>query len=277
MNKKTISVYGSSGFIGSHFVKKYKEDYNLIKIPRNQDSSESNEALYFISTTTNYNVFADAFLDINTNLSKLINVLESNKNKKGFVFNFISSWFVYGDHGLNPCSEETYCDPKGFYSITKRAAEQLLISYCETFNMKYRIIRLCNVIGKGDSFSLKKNALQKMIDNLKNDDPVSLYDGGQHLRDYLHVHDVCSAINLVIKKMPVNEIINVGRGESNTISDMIEYAKGITQSNSEITSVEPPNFHKIVQARDIIIDTRKIQKLGFVPNLNIYESIKLLI
>ena len=275
--KKTISLYGSTGFIGSNFLNRYREVYNLINIPRDQDISESNEALYFISTTTNYNVFEDPFLDIDTNLSKLINVLEANKNKEDFVFNFISSWFVYGDHGLSPCSENSYCNPKGFYSITKRAAEQLLISYCETFNIKYRIIRLCNVIGKGDSFSLKKNALQQMISNLKVNDPVNLYDNGSHLRDYLHVNDVCKAISICISRMSHNDIINIGRGKSNTIFEMMSYAKYILGSKSTFTNIDPPKFHSIVQARDVIIDTKKINSLGFIPELTIRESIKLLL
>ena len=42
--------------------------------------------------------------------------------------------------------ENALCDPKGFYSITKRTAEQLLISYCETFNIKYRIVRILCVV-----------------------------------------------------------------------------------------------------------------------------------
>ena len=54
--------------------------------------------------------------------------------------------------------ESDYCDPTGFYSITKRAAEQLIISYCNTFNLKYRILRLTNIIGEND----KKVSSQKL-------------------------------------------------------------------------------------------------------------------
>ena len=59
-----------------------------------------------------------------------------------------------------PVNESQPCDPKGFYSITKKCAEDLLISFCNTFGVKYRIIRLCNVMGKGDKgASSKKNAI----------------------------------------------------------------------------------------------------------------------
>ena len=68
-------------------------------------------------------------IDIETNLSVMMEVLEKLK-EKDFVFNFISSWFVYGDTKM-PASETSICFPKGFYSITKKAAEDLLISFCE--------------------------------------------------------------------------------------------------------------------------------------------------
>ena len=44
-----ISVYGSSGFIGSRFCEMYPKD--VIRMPRDKRSPESDELLYFISTT----------------------------------------------------------------------------------------------------------------------------------------------------------------------------------------------------------------------------------
>ncbi len=141
-----VSVFGATGFIGGRYCKTFPN--SVIKIPRESNVAMSNKILYFISTTTNYNIFDNPFLDIETNLIKLISVLEENKDKPNLEFNFISSWFVYGEQEELPAKETSHCDPRGFYSITKRAAEQLLVSYCETFNINYRILRLCNVIGE---------------------------------------------------------------------------------------------------------------------------------
>ena len=120
-----ISVFGSTGFIGTNFCNLYKND--VVTIPRDNRTPLSRDVLYLISTTHNYHVFDDPFLDIDTNLTTLIEVLEQCRGKDT-IFNFISSWFVYGDTDL-PAKETSNCDPKGFYSITKRTAEQLLVSY----------------------------------------------------------------------------------------------------------------------------------------------------
>ena len=149
-----ISLYGGTGFIGSTYLSLYPDQ--VVVIPRDQRIPDTNEALYFISTTDNYNIFSDPLLDVETNLKVLIETLEECKDIENIVFNFISSWFVYGQTRELPVNEETYCNPTGFYSITKRAAEQLLISYCQTFGLKYRILRLCNVFGPGDNRASKK-------------------------------------------------------------------------------------------------------------------------
>ena len=160
--KDKVSVYGSSGFIGSNFV--LMHDDHCIPIHRDSRATETDNILYFISTTHNYNVFNDLHIDIDTNLTVLSEVLEECRDRD-VTINFISSWFVYGDTEL-PAREDSYCNPKGFYSITKRCAEQLIESYCKTFDKSYRILRLSNVYGLRDGgASKKKNALQYLVNS----------------------------------------------------------------------------------------------------------------
>ena len=91
---KKISVFGGKGFIGSRFIELFEDKCNLIE--RNSREAQESEILFFISTTDNYNVFKNLKVDIETSLSVLMEVLEKLRNDD-IVFNFISSWFVYGD------------------------------------------------------------------------------------------------------------------------------------------------------------------------------------
>lgn len=269
MNDK-ITVYGGSGYIGNKFCQTYPENVEIM--PRGLYKPFTNNIVYFISTTDNYNVLDNVHIDINTNLTYLMNVLEECKNKD-INFTFISSWFVYGDTDL-PAREDSSCKPKGFYSITKYAAEMLLESFCKTFNINYKIIRLGNVIGfNDDKSSKKKNALQFLINELKENKDIKLYNNGNFYRDYIDLRDVVDGIKYILDKLPNNEIYNLSSGIPYLFKDLIEYAKEKLNSTSKVGKMKPTDFHKIVQVQSMYLDISKIKKLGFNTKYKIYDTI----
>ena len=265
-----ISVFGASGFVGSHFSALYPGEAHAE--PRDAESPVHDEILYLISTTDNYHVYDDLQIDIDTNLKRLMRVLEQCR-QRDVTINFVSSWFVYGTQSVLPAKESAPCQPTGFYSITKKCAEDLLVSFCRTFGKKYRILRLSNVYGPGDHCSKRRNALQYMIQLLVRDEPVELYAAGTPVRDYLYVDDVCRAIRLCMAAAPHGEIINVGSGEPSRMADLIYYCRDRLGSKSSITSIEVPAFHKTVQAHDFYLDVTKLKRLGFVPEVPIREGL----
>lgn len=266
-----ISLFGGTGFVGSAFRKVTKRPFQLIE--RESRIPKNDQVLYLISTTDNYNVFEDVHKDVDINISILLDVLKEFKPGKS-VINFVSSWFVYGDCSL-PADESSYCNPKGFYSITKRAAEQLLISYCETFKIDYRILRLCNVYGPGDKgASKKKNALQFLINRFKNNESIDLYYDGYFYRDYMHVEDVARAIDLVIEKGELNSIYNIGSGEKVLFKDLIKQIQLETNSTSSIRAIEAPEFHKTIQVKDFYFKTDKLKALGFKQEISLEQGIR---
>ncbi len=268
---KEFSIFGSSGFIGSNFTKMYP---NSLSIPRNEREPLSKNILYFISTVDNYNIYDDLCLDVDTNLKVLCEVLNHCKDKD-ITFNFISSWFVYGQIDSLPAKEDYICNPTGFYSITKKCAEDLLMSFCKTYKIKYRIIRLCNVLGKGDKgVSRKKNAITWMINRLKVNEAIELYNNGLPLRDIMHVYDICKAIHLICMSAQTNQIYNVGSGKPIKIGTLINMAKKELLSKSRISYIESPIFHKQVQTDDFWMDVNKLSSLGFERRYSTKEIIK---
>jgi len=269
---KRIQVFGGLGYIGSNYVTHTPNCIVNLKIDYTVDPSAT-DIVYFISTVSNYNVLTDPYLDIDTNLILLIQILEQCKNKN-ITFNFISSWFVYGDT-IVPADESSACNPKGFYSITKRTAEQLLISYCNTFNIKYRIIRLANVVGGHDpKATAQKNALTFMIKELKEGRNINLYDNGNLYRDYIHNNDVAAAINLILDKGNINEIYNVSNGVPYMFKDIIYSAYKLIKNPGKIIPIEVPKFHQTVQVYSMWIKNDKLKKLGYVPNYDMDNIVR---
>lgn len=252
-----FSVFGSTGFIGSNWMKLHPDiSYGE---PRESISPKNNKLIYFRGTNTNYNIFKDPLLDINTNLVLFTETLKNLRNDA--EFNLISSWFVH--------------HPKGFYSATKLCQEMLLESYCKTFNIKYRILRLSNVIGGDSGNSAKKNAFEFIINKLKINEDVNIYDGDNY-RNYLHVEDCCRAIKLVTEKGDINSIYEIGDTESYKLIDLVNYAKDLLKSKSNINIIDTPEFHKIVQIKDFWMNTEKLYELGFQKRYNIFDTISIL-
>lgn len=267
-----ISLYGP-GFIGGRFTKMYPE---LVQVQEKFDRyPRHKEILYFISTTHNYHVHDDITRDVDTNLKVLCEVLDYCRSQD-IVFNFISSWFVYGKRRqeYNPTKENATCNPTGFYSITKKCAEDLIKSFADTYGMKYRILRLCNVLGNDKKATRQKNALVWMINELKNDRDIKVYDHGLHCRDIMHVDDVCRAIRLVIEKGDLNEIYNIGSGKPTTVGEIINLANQHLQSKGKIETIDPPEFHNNVQCQNFWMDTTKLKALGFEQQLGLEYIVK---
>ena len=279
-NINKINVFGGTGFIGNRFCEMHLQD--VIINDRNDYTPSNSNILYFISTVDNYHIHNNLHIDIDTNLTVLMNMLENIK-KSTFdekpIINFVSSWFVYGQNNEIPFREDySHCNPTGFYSITKRCAEQMLICFCQTFGYKYRIFRLANVLGEKDNkISRKKNALQFMIKEIVNNRDVELYYNGEVLRDYIYVDDVCSAIKFCIDSSPTNQIYNIGSGNPYRFIDIINKAIDYSKSSSKIININPSEFHNIVQVRHSYLDVNKIHNLGFKSKYDIDTIVKKLV
>jgi len=277
MEDSALTILGGRGFVLGEYVKQFYDPSigNIASVNDRPDYKvHSPSVLYGISTIHNFHVVqGNPYIDIDTNLSTLIHVLENWRlwcleNKQSGVFNFCSSWFVY-DSGES-VKEAHPCNPEGFYSITKRAAEQLLVSYCDTYGLRYRILRLGNVIGATDSkVSKHKNVLQYLIQKLIRNENITLSGKGNFYRDYIHVEDCARAIEIVLAKGAVNTIYNVGNGKSWSFRNILEYAKRRLGSASEIElSLQP--------IKSLYMNTKKIRDLGYRPSyigVEMYDSI----
>jgi len=90
------------------------------------------------------------------------------------------------------------------------------------------------------------------------------------------VSDACQAIKLIMKNGPINDIINVGSGKPAMFKDIIGTASKILNSKSKIGSMSPPDFHRLVQVKDMCLDIEKLSNLGFKQKISIEDGIKIL-
>jgi dTDP-glucose 4,6-dehydratase len=179
----------------------------------------------------------------------------------------VSTDEVYGDLPLDRpdlfFTEDTPIHTSSPYSASKAAADLLVQSYNRTFGLPITISRCSNNYGP---YHFPEKLIPLMIKNALANQSLPVYGKGENIRDWLHVHDHCTAIDLIIHKGRVGEVYNIGgHNEKTNIEVVRTILKELNKPESLIRYVTDRKGHDLRYA----IDPTKIeQELGWKPKYN---------
>ena len=132
------------------------------------------------------------------------------KNKKwkdNVKFLQISTDEVYGSLETGKFSELSLIDPHNPYSASKAAADLIIKSYYQTYNMPILITRSSNNYGP---FQISEKLIPLIIQNALLHKQLPVYGNGKQIRNWLYVDDNCEAIDLVFNTGTFGQIYNIG-------------------------------------------------------------------
>jgi len=207
------------------------------------------------------------------NLLEIIN--RSNKLKSHLKkILFISSADIY-ENSDQPVSELSSVTATSPYTASKLAAEVLIEYYQQVEKLPIITARPFNHIGKGQSLDFFlpsvieqfKKALQKGEKSLNLD--VGNID---IIRDFHAVEDVCRAYGLLLEKGIPGEIYNIGSGKGYKLKEIIEMIAEI--SGIEVKISVDPSKYRPADKPVLICNSKKINQLGWKPELTMEEIIK---
>ena len=145
---------------------------------------------------------------VRTNVLGTQVLLDTAREFKVRRFLQISTDEVYGSLGpTGYFTEDTPLAPNSPYAASKTAADLLVRSYVHTFGLPAVITRCSNNYGP---YQYPEKLLPLFITNLLHDQPVPVYGDGLNVRDWIHVHDHCSAVYKVLNEGRVGEVYNIG-------------------------------------------------------------------
>jgi len=180
-------------------------------------------------------------------------------------FIHISTDEVYGESMIEQDekkNENSVLCPTNPYAATKAAAELIAKSYYYSFKMPVIITRGNNVYGPNQ---YPEKLIPRFIELLKKGEPVTIQGDGTNVRAFLHVNDVCTAIELILEKGLVGEIYNIGSDENYEYSvkdiahKLIEFMKNTNEYDKWITYVEDRPFND----KRYYIDNEKLKQIGW--------------
>lgn len=302
-----LLVTGGAGFIGSNFIHYMLNQYSEINILNFDKLTYAGnlENLKSIEHLPNYkfvqgdicnselveqvivqekvdvivNFAAESHVDrsiseptifVHTNVLGTQVLLEAARKNKLRKFIQISTDEVYGSLGESGYfTEETPLAPNSPYSASKAGGDLLARSYHETYGLNVNITRCSNNYGP---YHFPEKLIPLMITNALEDKQLPIYGDGLNVRDWLHVSDHASAIDLVIQKGRPGEVYNIGGHNERCNIDIVNLIiNSLGKSNDLIKFIEDRKGH---DRRYAIDPTKLVTELGWKPKYNFDKGLQ---
>jgi dTDP-glucose 4,6-dehydratase len=189
-------------------------------------------------------------------------------------FHQISTDEVYGSLSItDPAFTETNpLLPNNPYSASKAAADLLARSYHKTFGLATVITRCSNNFGPNQDDT---KLIPRFIKKLKAGEQVPLYGDGQQRRDWLHVSDHVTAIDLVFHKGRAGEIYNIGSDHDLSNLEVVKIL--LTHTGRHEDSIEYVTDRLGHDFRYAIDASKITSELGWEPTMNFEAGISALL
>ena len=293
-----LLVTGGAGFIGSNFVhywlERYPDDrvvvYDLLTYAGNRASlADVEDAIAFVQgdiadlelaeramrehevdavvnfAAESHNSLAvlDPGLFARTNVLGTQLLLEAARRTGVERFHHISTCEVYGDLALDSAERFTETSPyrpRTPYNASKAAADHYVRAYHETFGLPVTITNCSNNYGP---YQFPEKVIPLFVTNALDELPLPMYASTENRREWLHVRDHCSAIDLVLRTGREGETYNVGSGFEASIEEVADLVLELTGKPSSLKSIVPD---RPGHDRRYLLDSAKLhEELAWQP------------
>ena len=300
-----LLVTGAAGFIGSNFVRYWLErhaDDRVVALdlltyagdPRNLDgldvrlvegdigdlelvqrvlAEEGIEVVVnFAAESHNSLAVVDPGRFFRTNVLGTQTLLDAARRHGLARFHHVSTCEVYGDLPLDSdeaFSEESPYRPRTPYNASKAAADHAVRAYFETFGLPVTITNCSNNYGPRQ---FPEKVIPLFLTNALDDRELPLYASTQNRREWLHVDDHCSAIELVLDRGREGETYNVGSGIERSIVEIADLVLGLTGKPESLKTIVPD---RPGHDRRYLLDSAKLrQELGWQPEISFEAGLR---
>jgi UDP-glucose 4-epimerase len=293
-----VAVIGANGFIGSHLVDELvAEGHEVTAFDRFRDNSSNfastnvrhvrgdfmnradlEEAVqaqdmvfHFLSTTSPATAERDPLLDIRTNLTQTIELINACAQAEVSRFYFASSGgAIYGPQGKISYSETDAPKPVSPYAIAKLSIEHYLDYFRVTHGLQSTIFRISNPYGTRQ----KKDRLQGLIPIALRQAtaglPITRFGDGSMIRDYVYVEDLVKMIARVVAGQPKHHVYNLGSGLGYSVNEVLAAVEQSVGNPIHIVEAAVPSTF----IDQVVLDVTRFQnEFGWMPSTSLLEGV----
>ena len=298
MNKDSkIYIVGHMGLVGSSLVRKFnKEGYTNILGLTSRELDLRNQALvneYFQINKPDYVIHAAGKVGginanntyraefIYDNIMMEANVIHAAHIHKVKKLLFLGSSCIYPKMSPQPIKEEYlntgYLESTNQpYAIAKIAGIEMCESYRTQYGCNFISAMPTNLYGTNDNYHPENShvlpALIRRIILAKknNDQSVVIWGTGTPRREFMHVDDLADACYFLLHNYNEAGHVNIGWGSDVSIKQVAEIiAKEVEYKGKlEFDTTKPDGTPRK------LLDTTKINKLGWKPSIKLEDGIR---
>ena len=302
-----VGITGASGFIGGALLAHLgsREDLELVALTRTIAAAQPNagdrirwtqgdlasphDAAAFVEgldcivhlahtntpLTSNRDLPSDASMNLVPTLM-LIEALRANAATCHVVFASSGGAVYRGDGRQAPLTEEAALGPTTSYGIQKLAAEQYLRLASDEGWLTATALRIGNAYGALLRPERLQGFLGVAVAQLAAGQPIRVFGDPGNVRDYVHLDDVCRALELALVPAHGYQVFNIGSGVGVSVTELIELL-GRVAGGLPVVEQQPPTRDAQRLPQWIVLDSAKAElELGWSPSVSLDDGLRAL-
>lgn len=237
-----VTVFGGSGFLGSHVCDVLSEKGYRVRVFDMKPSPYLKEGEEFIQgdildhegvlravegSQYVYNFAGIADLDdattkpietVKQNIEGTVNILEACRKVGAQRFIYASTVYVYSEKG-------------GFYRCSKQAAEIYIEEFQRRYGIDYTILRYGTLYGPRAD---ERNSIFRYLKEALTQKRITVYGNGEELREYIHVRDAAELTVKILAPEYKNRHLIITGHHPIKLKDLMETIKEILDNSIEV-------------------------------------------
>ena len=299
-----IGITGATGFLGSYLIKYLIENYSyqITALSRNAVNSDLSKVKWLIGDlsseydcknfvenidvlihmahnnsplTSDNDIHSDAVLNLMPNLTLIETIKRANK--KIHIIYLSSGGAIYGvSQNKIPLKESDLCMPVSSYGIQKLTIENYLRLWsCRGF-ITTTVLRVSNPYGILLPSNRKQGLIGVILNKAKHNEPIQIYGNANNIRDYIHLSDMCDAIEKAVHNKSEFDIFNIGTGQGYSVNEIISIIEYNSNSKLNCEYINNENSRNLIDWN--VLDISKAQQiLNWQPKADLPTGLKELI
>lgn len=171
---------------------------------------------------------------------------------------FSSGGAVYGEGDGGLLHEQMPCRPVSYYGLGKLEAEEAIRFVHRTRGLRHLIVRPSNPHGLLQRDDGRQGLIQVALRAVREASRLPVWGDGNSVRDYIHVDDLCHAMEALLAIDAAELTVNIGSGTGHSLLQVLEAVYRVTGHRV------PLDFHpaRSADVAHVVLDVGRLKALG---------------